>query len=36
VAAAQLLQKFPVADLNVEEAPIDDIIRELFTGKDYA
>ncbi|HUS52038.1 MAG TPA: ATP-binding cassette domain-containing protein [Candidatus Bathyarchaeia archaeon] len=36
VAAAQLLQEFPVADLNVEEAPIDEIIRELFTGKNYA
>jgi ABC-2 type transport system ATP-binding protein len=36
VAAAELLQKFPVADLNIEEASIDDIIRELFTGKDYA
>jgi ABC-2 type transport system ATP-binding protein len=33
---AQILEKLPVADLNVEEPPIEDIIRELFTGKDYA
>lgn len=36
VAAAQLLQKFPVADLNIEETSIEDIIREVFTGKEYA
>jgi ABC-2 type transport system ATP-binding protein len=36
LAAAQLLQKFPVADLNIEEPPIEEIVRELFTGKDYA
>jgi ABC-2 type transport system ATP-binding protein len=36
VAAAELLQNFPVADLTLEEAKIEDIIRELFTGKDYA
>ena len=36
VAAAELLRKFPVADLNVEEVPIEDIIREVFTGKDVA
>lgn len=29
---AQLLQKFPVADFNVEEMPIEDIIRKIFTG----
>lgn len=34
--AAQLLSAFPVEDLNIEEPPIEDIIRELFTGKDYA
>ena len=34
--AAQILDKLPVADLNIEESPIEDIIRELFTGKDYA
>ena len=33
---AQVLDKFPVADLNIEEPPIEDIIRELFTGKNYA
>lgn len=36
VAAAELLQHFPVADLNIEEVPIEDIIREVFTGKDLA
>lgn len=36
VAAAELLQHFPVADLNVEEVPIEEIIREIFTGKDTA
>ena len=35
-AAAELLQNFPVADLNIEEAQIEDIIREVFTGKDLA
>jgi len=34
VAAAELLQHFPVADLNIEEVPIEDVIREVFTGKD--
>ena len=34
--AAQLLEKFPVADLNIEEPAIEDIIREVFTGKDVA
>lgn len=34
--AAQLLQNFPVADLNIEEPPIENIIREVFTGKDVA
>jgi ABC-2 type transport system ATP-binding protein len=36
VAAAKLLQNFPVADLNIEEPPIEDIIREVFTGKDLS
>lgn len=36
LAAAELLQHFPVADLNVEEVPIEEIIREVFTGKDVA
>ncbi|MFZ5844935.1 MAG: ABC transporter ATP-binding protein [Patescibacteria group bacterium] len=33
VAAAQLLQKFPVDDLNIEEPDIEDIIRDVFTQK---
>lgn len=36
LAAAEFLQHFPVADLNIEEVPIEDIIREVFTGKDVA
>ncbi|OGC98960.1 ABC transporter [Candidatus Amesbacteria bacterium RBG_16_48_31] len=36
LAAAELLQHFPVADLNIEEPQIEDIIREVFTGKDLA
>jgi len=36
LAAAELLQNFPVADLNIEEPQIEDIIREVFTGKDLA
>lgn len=36
VTAAELLQNYPVADLNIEEVPIEDIIREVFTGKDVA
>ncbi|HUW21384.1 MAG TPA: ABC transporter ATP-binding protein [Candidatus Bathyarchaeia archaeon] len=36
MAAAELLRQFPVADLTLEEEKIEDIIRELFTGKDYA
>jgi len=34
VSASELLQDFPVADLNIEEVAIEDIIREVFTGKD--
>lgn len=30
VAAAQILEKFPVADLNIEEPDIEDIIRDVF------
>lgn len=30
VAAAQILQKFPVDDLNIEEPDIEDIIRDVF------
>jgi len=35
-AAAKLLQDFNIADLNIEESQIEDIIREVFTGKDLA
>ena len=34
VAAAELLQNFPVADLTIEEVPIEEIIRKVFKG-DY-
>lgn len=33
VAAAELLQNFPVADLTIEEVPIEDIIRKVFRGE---
>lgn len=35
-AAAELLKNFPIADLNIEEPSIEDIIREVFTGKNLA
>jgi len=35
-AAAALLKNYPIADLNLEEPQIEDIIREVFTGKDLA
>lgn len=31
-AAAELLQKFPVVDLNIEELPIEDVVRKVFEG----
>lgn len=34
--AAELLAGFPVEDLNILEVPIEDIIREIFTGKNVA
>ncbi len=34
--ASKLLQSYPVADLNIEEAQLEDIIREVFTGKDVS
>jgi len=34
VAAAQILEKFPVDDLNIEEVDIEDIIRDVFNKKD--
>lgn len=33
LAAAQALQEFPIADLNLEEPPIEEIIRQIFIGK---
>ncbi len=36
LAAAELLKNFPIADLNIEEVAIEDIIREVFTGEDEA
>lgn len=36
VVASQVLDELPIADLNIEEPAIEDIIRELFTGKNYA
>ena len=36
LAAAELLQNFPIADLNIEEPEIEDVIREVFTGEDVA
>jgi ABC-2 type transport system ATP-binding protein len=32
-AAAEVLQKFPVVDLNIEEVPVEDIIRKVFNGE---
>ncbi len=32
VAAAELLQNFPVDDLTIEEIPIEDVIRKVFRG----
>lgn len=34
--AAKLLTDFPVADLNITESSIEDVIREVFTGKDFS
>ena len=34
--AAKLLENYPIADLNIEESAIEDVIREVFTGKDTA
>lgn len=34
--ASKLLEIFPITDLNIEEPAIEDIIREVFTGKDTA
>jgi ABC-2 type transport system ATP-binding protein len=32
---AKILKELPVADLNIEEPPIEEIIRDLFTKKNY-
>lgn len=32
VAAAEILQNFPITDLTIEEEPIEDIIRRVFKG----
>jgi len=34
--AAELLKSFPVVDLNITESSIEDIIREVFTGRDLS
>ncbi len=34
--AAKLLTSFPVVDLNITESKIEDIIREVFTGRDLS
>jgi len=36
VIAAELLKSFPVVDLNITESSIEDIIREVFTGRDLS
>ncbi|MBI4153489.1 ATP-binding cassette domain-containing protein [Candidatus Woesebacteria bacterium] len=33
VAAAELLQNFPVSDLTIEEIPIEEVIRKVFRGE---
>lgn len=33
VAASEILQNFPVADLTIEEEPIEEIIRKVFKGE---
>lgn len=32
-AAAELLQKYPIIDLNIEELPVEDVIRTIFSEK---
>lgn len=34
--AAELLSTLPVDDISIEEPSLEDVVRELFTGKDYA
>ena len=33
VAASELLQNFPISDLEIEEIPIEDVIRRVFKGE---
>ncbi len=33
---ATMLQKFPVEDISIEEPSLENVVRELFTSKDYA
>ncbi|MDP3998772.1 MAG: ABC transporter ATP-binding protein [bacterium] len=33
LAAAELLQNFPIADLNIEEPEIEEVIRQIFSGE---
>ncbi len=33
LAAAEILQNFPVADINIEEEPLEEIIKRVFRGK---
>lgn len=32
-AAAQILQRFPIADISIEETPIEEIVRGIFSAK---
>lgn len=34
--AAAMLQKLPVDDISIEEPSLESVVRELFSGKDYA
>lgn len=34
--AAALLTKFPVEDISIEEPKLENVVRELFTGRNYA
>lgn len=34
--AAELLRQFPVEDISIDEPSLEDVVRELFTRKDYA
>lgn len=36
VAAAEILKEFPVIDLNIEEPQIEEIIREVFSGRELS